>query len=115
MVGEVEAEQRHRQPGAVVAVRPGYHTPRWALAAELELWTAWATHFRTTRYAVETGGARAVDGWYPRTAAVLRAGIRPAVRFGDVVIDLRAGYEQRGALNLVIPPFYGSLGVAYRL
>lgn len=101
--------------GTVFAVRPGYHAPGWALAAEVELWTAWATHLRPTRFAVDIGGARAGGGWHPLTASVVRAGILAALRLGDVVLDLRAGHEQRGAMSLVIPPVYVSLGVAWRL
>lgn len=101
--------------GTVIGVAPGYYADRWTVAAEAELWTAWATWMRTSDYAVSPGGALPYRGWSTLTAAHALAGVRAGVLLGRVGVHVRGGYESRGEWNLVIPPIYVGVGIGYRI
>lgn len=100
--------------GTVVGAVPGYVAPggRWSAGAELRSRLAWATRLAASDYARMEGGATFDTGWYARTASDLQAGLRGAVRLGELELLARAGYERRGRYNLAIPPAYLVLGAA---
>jgi hypothetical protein len=100
--------------GTVVRAAPGHYAPRWTVALEGQLWTAWATRLATTAFAEELGGALPYSAWSPLTATHGKLGARVGGLVGPLELGVRAGYETRGKLNLVIPPVYLDAHVGYR-
>jgi hypothetical protein len=101
--------------GSMVGAYPGRYGPRSTLAVDLELWTAWAMHLKTTTFVETYGGVAPWRGWTARTAQSGRVGAAAAACVGRVEVGARAGYETRGRLNLVIPPVYATAHLGYRI
>ena len=95
------------------ALMPGYQGDRWGLMAEIGYEKILATHLsHSSLYrSVAYSGAR--DGWYSSTGGTLQAGLRGGSRMGRVELTAAAGVLASERLNVVVPPFYGSLGSAY--
>lgn len=101
--------------GTVVTTAPGYYPDRWFVAAELAWDQQWATHVRHSSAYREHVYEGVSDGWYRATGTTVRYGARVGGRpWRRMELWLRAGYEQHGRYDSVIPPFYALLGINFR-
>lgn len=96
-------------------VQFGYYKKRWFLNANISNDYSFATHLKHTE-AYKGNYAGAVDGWYKNTANNFSIGLNTGYSFKKIDITLSPGIIRTdGWSSTPTLPFYGKIGVNYRL
>lgn len=87
----------------------------WLIGVELSWRQSWLTHLSHTDYYRQVFFEQAKDGWYSLSARQLRGGVLGVWKMGSALEGYaRVGLQRDGVFNVLIPPYYASLGVNLR-
>jgi len=113
--GMSNASVRAMGMGTELLTMPGYYPRRWFVAGEVSWDQEWGTHVRHSDAYREWVYAGVHDGWYRNTGFTMRYGARVGGRpWKHLELWARAGYEQHGRFDIVLPPLYALLGLDFR-
>ena len=101
--------------GADVNGYIGYYGSRWFAAAEIGYDKGMFTHISHSGWYKTNFYSDAKDGWYGNSAGSFRYGFCGGYTVGSIEIIGRLGMQRTEANRDMMPPFFGSLGVAYHL
>ncbi len=101
--------------GADVVFLLGYYGRFGSLAGEAGLDKGLLTHIKHSDWYRTYYYSDAQDGWYGNTAGSLRYGLRIGLRIARAEITLRAGVCNSGSFSQLFMPFYGVLGMNFRV
>lgn len=98
---------------SALTLAPVLRAGRWAVGVEGYYQHGWATRL-TNRPAYRLNYPLAQDGWYQNPSGTLRGGLTTGYQLGCNELTLRVGYQQNGAFDTYLPPYYGSIGLVRR-
>ena len=102
--------------GVDLHVFVGITKEKWSYGGEATYNKIFTTHIKHTDKYRDLVFADAVDGWYKNTAGNIQAGIYVNRRIKKFDLSFRTGMSKTARLNeyLLVPTFYGIMGLEYR-
>jgi len=93
----------------------GYYRSRWFAAGEFGCDRAIFTHIDHSDWYKTYFYSDAKDGWYRNTSGSFHYGFRTGFSLSRIEITLRAGVQKTKSIIDPLVPFFGVLGLNYRL
>ena len=100
--------------GINFTINPGFKFGNYGFGLDLQYNPFYATYIKHSNTYLQNYYANAKDGWYENTANNKRIGFYAARQFGkenSSEINFKAGYQNNGLYDKLIPNYYGIIGI----